>query len=172
MKNIPVTTATRIAMWASFALILFLFEALAPRILPWMKLGLGNLVTLLVLMAYGFPAALLVAVVKLIVGGLVTGTLAGPAFVIGGGAGLLSLTAMAAARRLVIFSVVGLSILGAVTHQLSQLMLATAVLGIEGLTHLIPLFLSWGLISGGIVGLIVYWVVEKLRSVGVLESLS
>jgi len=171
MKNLDIAATTRIATFAAFALILFLFEALAPRILPWMKLGLGNLVTLLVLLAYGFPAALSVALVKLLVGGLVTGTLAGPAFLIGGGAGMVSLTAMAVSRRLLGFSTVGLSVLGAVAHQLAQLMLARAYLGIEGLSHFLPLFLAWGLISGGIVGLIVHWVIEKLRAGGWLEVL-
>ena len=165
-----VVTITRIAMCAGFALILFLFEALAPRILPWMKLGLGNLVTMLVLLVYGFPAAVSVAVVKLVVGGLVTGSLAGPAFVIGGAAGLASLTVMALALRLAVFSVIGLSVLGAITHQLLQLLLARVYLGIEGLTHFLPLFLAWGLFSGGVVGLTVYWVVEKLRSAGLLDG--
>ncbi len=157
-------TMTRVATLAGVALILFLFEGLAPRILPWMKLGLGNLATLLVLVTYGFRAALAVALVKLLVGGLVTGTFAGPAFVIGGVAGLLSLTVMASVRRLAAasFSVIGLSILGALSHQLAQLGLARVYLGIAGLSHFLPLFLSWGLVSGGLVGLTVYWVQKRL----------
>ncbi len=161
----------RLATLAGVALVLFVFEALAPRILPWMKLGLGNLVTLLVLVIYGFPAALGVATVKLLVGGLVTGTFAGPAFVIGGAAGLLSLTVMALARRLApeAFSLVGLSILGAVCHQLVQLLIAWLYLGVPGLSSFLPLFLGWGLASGVLVGLLVYFVEGRLRKLKVLD---
>ena len=168
MNGADVRVVTRLATLSCFSLILFLFEALAPRILPWMKLGLGNMVTLFALLGYGIPAALAVAGIKLLVGGLIGGTLAGPAFVVGGGAGLASLMVMAAAHRFAkkAFSIVGLSILGALSHQLVQLALASAYIGIEGLSHFLPLFLTWGLASGAVVGLTLYWVVEKLRSNG------
>ena len=162
----------RLGLMSSAALILFVFETLAPRPLPWMKLGLGNLVVLLALLVYGLVAALAVAMVKLVVGGLITGSFGGPAFVIGGGAGLASLLMMALVRRGAVktFSPVGLSIIGALTHQLMQLTLAYAYIGQVALFFLLPLFLVWGLISGALIGLLVYWTLEKFRVHGWLDT--
>ena len=114
---------TRIGLLAAAAVVLFVFEGLAPRPLPWMKLGLGNLPVMLALMGYGPLAALAVSVLKLFIGGLLSGSLANPAFFIGAGAGMCSWLVMSAARVLgrSIFSVVGLGIWGALTHQLAQL---------------------------------------------------
>ncbi|MGB0606562.1 MAG: Gx transporter family protein, partial [Candidatus Latescibacterota bacterium] len=89
---------TRIGLLAAAAVVLFVFEGLAPRPLPWMKLGLGNLPVMLALMGYGPLAALTVSVLKLFIGGLLSGSLANPAFFIGAGAGMCSWLVMSAAR--------------------------------------------------------------------------
>ena len=117
---------TRTGLLAAAAVVLFIFEGLAPRPLPWMKLGLGNLPVMLALMSYGPLAALSVNVIKLFIGGLFSGSLANPAFFIGAGAGMCSWSVMSAARSVGggVFSAVGLGIWGAVTHQIAQLVLA------------------------------------------------
>ena len=113
----------RLGLMASAAIVLFAFESLVPKPLPWMKLGLGNLPVLVVLVSFGGGPALAVSATKLVVGGLLSGGFASPTFVIGGGAGLASWLVMVAVRRMGagLFSVVGLSIWGALAHQLSQL---------------------------------------------------
>ena len=166
MKSIQTRQLTRLGLIGSIALILFVLEALAPRILPWMKLGLGNLAILLALLLYGFTAALGVSIVKLLVGGLISGSLGGPAFIVGGGAGIASLVFMTGVRGIMpgIFSPVGLSILGALIHQLTQLVLASYLyIGQGGLFSFLHLFLVWGLISGAVIGLLAYWTLEKVR---------
>ena len=156
---------------AGVALVLFVFESLVPRPLPWMKLGLGNLAVLLALLAYGVPAALAVSLVKLGVGGLVTGGLGGPAFVLAAGSGIASLLVMGAVHRTApsVFSPVGLSILGALAHQLTQLALASALYLGRPLAWLLPVFLLSGLASGALIGLLVYWTLQKLHRHGRLR---
>ena len=162
--NVP--QLVRLAVLVSVGLILFLFEALAPRILPWMKLGLGHIVIMVALLAYGAAAALIVALVKLFVGGLISGTIGSPAFVIGGGAGLVSLLTMAVVRTTLpgLFSTIGLSTMGALSHQIAQLLLAQLYLGLGGLIGFLPVFLVWGLVSGTLIGLLVHWTMGKLRA--------
>ena len=166
MKPIPTRQLIRLGLIGSIALILFVLEALVPRVLPWMKLGLGNLAILLALLLYGFTAALAVSIVKLLVGGLISGSLGGPAFIIGGGAGMASLLFMTGVRGIMpgVFSPIGLSILGALIHQLTQLVLASYLyVGQGGLFALVHLFLIWGLISGAVIGLLAHWTLEKVR---------
>ncbi len=154
---------TRIGLLAAAAVVLFVFEGLAPRPLPWMKLGLGNLPVMLALMGYGPLAALTVSVLKLFIGGLLSGSLANPAFFIGAGAGMFSWLVMSAARALgrSIFSAVGLGIWGAVTHQLAQLALAYIYIGQWGMWTLLPVALLGGLISGILIGLLAHWVHDR-----------
>jgi len=154
---------TRIGLLAAAAVVLFVFEGLAPRPLPWMKLGLGNLPVMLALMGYGPLAALAVSVLKLFIGGLLSGSLANPAFFIGAGAGMCSWLIMSAARVLgrSIFSAVGLGIWGAVTHQLAQLALAYIYIGQWGMWTLLPVALLGGLISGILTGLLAHWVHDR-----------
>ena len=154
---------TRIGLLAAAAVVLFVFEGLAPRPLPWMKLGLGNLPVMLALMGYGPLAALAVSVLKLFIGGLLSGSLANPAFFIGAGAGMCSWLVMSAAWALgrPIFSAVGLGIWGAVTHQLAQLALAYIYIGQWGIWTLLPVALLGGLISGILIGLLAHWVHDR-----------
>ena len=154
---------TRIGLLAAAAVVLFVFEGLAPRPLPWMKLGLGNLPVMLALMGYGPLAALAVSVLKLFMGGLLSGSLANPAFFIGAGAGMCSWLVMSVARVLgrSIFSAVGLGIWGALTHQLVQLALAYLYIGQWGMWTLLPVALLGGLISGILIGLLAHWVYDR-----------
>jgi heptaprenyl diphosphate synthase len=161
-------SVARTGMLAGLALILFVVEAQVPRPLPWMKLGLGNIAVVLALLLYGGSAATAIAVVKILVGGLLAGSLGTPTFVIGGGAGLASVAAMILVRSTTggMFSPVGISIVGAITHQTSQLGLAYIYVGTPGIFSLLPLFLLSGLISGFLIGLLVAWALSKLRATG------
>ena len=162
----------RLGMLSSLALILFVLESLAPRPLPWMKLGLGNVAVLLALLVLGAVPAAAVCAVKLGIGGLVSGGFGSPAFIIGTGAGLVSLATMTAVHRVMpgVFSAVGLSILGAVAHQLSQLTLAAIYIGHQGLFSLLPLFLLTGLVSGALTGALAHWAYHKLCALGWHDS--
>jgi heptaprenyl diphosphate synthase len=165
-KGGVVKSVAHLGLLGSLAVILFMVETLVPRLLPSMRLGLGNAAVLLALLLYGWRAGLTVSLVKILLGGLLSGGLFGPAFVIGGGAGLASMTVMGGTHQWMRgrFSPIGLSVLGAVTHQSVQLALAYGIyIRSESLLALLPLFWVGGLLSGGVIGILVYWVVEKLR---------
>ena len=156
----------RLGLLASASLILFALESLAPRPLPWMKLGLGNVAVVLALLLYGPASAFAVSLVKLLGGGLVTGGIGSPGFAIATAAGLGSLTAMSLAHRAAptVFSPIGLSVLGAVVHQVCQLVAAYAYVQHAGLFSLLPLFLVIGELTGALTGLVAYWVWRQLGS--------
>ncbi len=154
----------RIGLLGAAAVVLFVFESLAPRPLPWMKLGLGNLPVVLALIGHGPFAALAVNLLKLVLGGLLSGHLAGPAFFIGGGAGLCSWLVMVLIWRSLqrYFSVIGLSIWGALAHQLAQLVLAYVYIGQTAIFSLLPLSLLSALLSGTLIGLLAHWIWARL----------
>lgn len=159
----------RLGLLGSAALILFMLEGMVPKPLPWMRLGLGNAAVLLGLLTQGTAAGLAISAVKAIGGGFLSGGFANPAFVIGGGAGLASVGAMGLCRRLTgdLFSPVGLSVIGSLVHQTVQLGLAYLLyVRQESLWGLLPFFLLVGLLSGGLTGLLVAWVLARLRAWG------
>jgi heptaprenyl diphosphate synthase len=165
----PTRRLTRLGLLGSAALILFVLEGLAPRPLPWMRLGLGNAAVLLALLVQGTGAGLAVAAIKALGGGLLSGGFGGPAFVIGGGAGMASVLIMGLVQRWAggLFSPVGISILGALTHQCVQLGLAYLFyVRQSGLWALLPIFLLIGLVSGTLIGLVVSWVWDRLKALG------
>ena len=161
---------TRLGLFSSAALVLFVFEQLVPPPLPWMKLGLGNVAVLLALLALGPGAALAVQLTKWLAGSLLTGSFGGPAFVIAGAAGLASWAAMTGAWRWTgrLFSPLGLSLIGAAAHQLAQLGVACLYIHQTGLFALLPLSLLSALASGSAIGLLVCWLREKLIANGIL----
>lgn len=155
---------TRVALLTAMALILFLVESALPRPLPWMRLGLGNAPVLAALLLFGPGAAIIVALAKVLLGGLLSGGLGGPAFVIGGTAACTSVAAMILVRRLCpgLFSPVGVSLAGALTHQVTQLVVAAGYLGHAGLFNLLPMFLVSGVCSGLLTGLATYYALQRL----------
>ena len=157
-----------LGLLSAVALILFVIEAAVPRPLPWMKLGLGNAAVLATLLLFGGAPAMAVGAVKVLVGGLLTGGLAGPASVIGGSAALTSLATMIGFHRVLprLLSPVGLSAAGAVVHQVTQLLVAEVYLAQAGLFRLLPLFLVGGVLSGVMTGLVTWYAVKALARAG------
>jgi heptaprenyl diphosphate synthase len=161
----PVSRLARLGLLTAAALVLSLVEASLPRPLPWMRLGLANAAVLVALLLLGAGPALAVSLVKVVLGGLLGGGFGGPAFVIGGAAGLASLATMVLLRCLAPthLSPVGLSIAGAAAHQVTQLLVASGYLGHPGLLALLPLSLTGGVVSGLLTGLAAYFALERLR---------
>jgi len=104
----------RLGMLLALATTLHIFEAQLPSLpIPGAKIGLANLVSLFALYVWGFREALLLAVMRQLVGSLVTGTLFTPAFAFGLAGGLLSVAVMA------LFLQVGGKLLGPVAISLA-----------------------------------------------------
>lgn len=154
-----------LAMLIAMGLIVFVFESFLPRPLPWIKPGLSNIASLLTLFWYGFPAAVLVTVFRIVLGALILGTLFNPVFLLSFGGGLAAILAMGAlfwaGRKY--FSLIGISVVGAFFHMLMQLVLATLIFiqRVE-LLQFLPVMLLSAVISGMIVGLISKILAEKL----------
>ena len=163
---LPVS-GTRIMVQLSFlvalGLILFLFEALLPHPLPWVKLGLSNIITLLTLYIFGLRATLVVVFSRVTLGSLILGTILNPTFLFAlcGGTASALVMGLVKGRFSSYFSVIGISILGALAHNLTQLCLACLlfVKRVE-ILYLIPIMLLSSVTSGFIIGLIAHFLLE------------
>lgn len=141
-----------LAFLTATACSIHIFESLIMRLLPlpFIRLGLSNIVVLYLIFEKKPLQAIVVNITKSIVGGAVTFTLLSPATLLSLCGGLAAILAMWAAHWLNLgFSEYGVSVCGAVVHNLTQLWLVQAVvLPGSGVFVLTPLLLFLGLSSG------------------------
>jgi len=158
---------TRIGILVAVGLILFLFESAIPRPLPWLKPGLSNLVTILALYLYGLVPALSVMILRVVIGAFILGTLFNPVFIFALCGGLVSTFVMGLVylRFRHIFSMIGISLLGAFFHNLTQILLATfLIVNSTKLLVLLPIMLLSSLFSGFLVGIFAHYLFEKIST--------
>ncbi len=130
-----------LALLAAASLVLFLFESVIPAPLPWVRLGLANVMTVTVLFLYGTREAFLLTILRVVLGSLLLGAFLAPAFFLSLGGGLAATAVMAAARALASrsLSIVGVCVLGAVAHNAGQLVILSAFfLRGPDAVHLLP----------------------------------
>ncbi|MBN2415758.1 Gx transporter family protein [bacterium] len=159
-----------IAVMTAFASVLFIIENLVSLPLPWLRLGLANVMTLLALKWWGLKEGLLITLLRVLVGGLLSGRFLQPLFwmALSGGIGAaLGMWLLFQFRRW--FSLVGISVFGAVVKNAIQLAGAYLLLGMQaGVLTLLPLILFSSLVSGALIGLLGGLLDRSLRS----ESMS
>jgi heptaprenyl diphosphate synthase len=125
--------------------------------IPFFRLGLANVVTLLILIAYGIPEALAVVILRVFVGSLLLGTLFQPNFFFSLCGGLGSALVMGAVFRFGSgwFGLVGISILGAFAKNAVQLCLAYVIWVRQAkILTLMPLFFIFSVVAGTLVALL------------------
>ena len=132
-------------VFTSLALILSYVETLIPISfgIPGIKLGLANLVIVIVLYTYGGKEAFLLSVTRILLSGFLFGNLsmilysmAGGVFKIGG------------------FSIQGVSIAGGVFHNIGQLLLAMMIVETYQVWYYFPVLLVSGLVTGLLIGIV------------------
>lgn len=145
----------RIAKLAAFAIALHMVEAVVPSLLPGVKPGIANIVTLYVLLKYDFATAAWVSVLRVFASSLLLGQFLSPTFALSLSGAICSLSMLWAAQYLPrrYFSAVSLSILAAFAHIAGQLIVVRLwLIPHASVAYLIPVFavaaLFFGLING------------------------
>lgn len=146
---------SRIGLLVALGLVLQIIEGTIPPILPLpgAKLGLANLATVIALVTMGPWEALVVNVLRCLLGGLLRGSFIGLTLSLT--AGTAATLVMAALYRLGprTLSITGVSIAGAVTHNAVQLAVAIWLVGFPGLKYYLPYLLLIALPTGFFIGL-------------------
>ena len=143
-----------IGVCASVALILSYIEAMLPPIyaaVPGIKVGLPNIAILFVLYRYGVKEATLVSFVRLVISTMLFGSITMLLYSIAGAT--LSLLLMAICKRLDLFSMVGVSILGGVSHNLGQVFVAMLLLETAEIGYYMFILAISGTLAGIFIGL-------------------
>ena len=143
----------RSALLVAAALALSYMERFIPLNLvvplPGVKLGLANIVTMFALYMLEKRQAFLILVLRCFLGS-VFGGISGLAMSLTGG--VLAFWTMALAAKLPVFSVYGVSILGAAAHNLGQVIAASVMMGSVYTFYYLPFLLLTALATGTITG--------------------
>jgi len=158
-------TMSRLALLAACAVAVYVFEGLLPMPIPWARLGLSNVVIVVCLFGYGLEAAFLVNLVRIVSGNLLLGLVASPAFLFSAAGSMAALLVMGTVRWKLVppFSVLGTSLLGAVTNNLVQVLIFFALFAPSAAsTDLLGVFILLGVGVGSLTGAIAGRIVDKV----------
>ncbi|HML89196.1 MAG TPA: Gx transporter family protein [Methylomusa anaerophila] len=154
-----------LALLVAIAGILHVMEGWLPLLLPLpgAKLGLANIVSLYAIVVFTWRDALYIAVVRVILGSLFSGALFGPAFVMSMGGALTSLAVMTYSynRFRGMFSVVGVSMLGATVHNIAQVVFASILVSSASLLWYTPYLILFAVPTGFFTGAVVIYLLDK-----------
>lgn len=149
-------------MLVALAFIFSYIESLIPITvgIPGIKLGLANMVIIVTLYTMGTGPAFVLSLVRIVLTGFTFGNLAMMMYSLGGG--MLSLLIMVIARKMKLFSVTGVSVLGAVFHNIGQILVAAIVVENSSLFYYLPLLLVSGVFFGVVIGMVGAILIKRL----------
>lgn len=150
----------------SVALVLSYLEAIIPPIysaVPGIKVGLPNIVIILILYRFGFKQAISVSLMRVFIVALLFGNAMTLAYSLSGA--ILSLLAMVLVRRIDKFSQVGVSIIGGVMHNLGQVLVAIVLLHSTLIGYYMLILTFTGTLAGVVVGIAGSLLIRRLEKV-------
>ncbi len=161
VKRLTVT-----AMLAAAALIIFIIEAQLPPLapIPGIKLGLANVVTLYTMAALGRREALMVTILRIILGSVFAGGMMSLAYSAAGGA--LCYIVMAISLKFLKERMLWcVSVIGAIGHNIGQLAAAVLITGTVQILWYAPILIISAIITGIFTGAAAQQVLKRTKNV-------
>ena len=154
MKHLPLNRLTLLALFTTLAMAIHYVESLLPTLvpIPGIKLGLANIITLLVLKNFSTKEAFLVLLARILVVSFAFGQFVSLVYSLAGG--IFCLLAMWLINCLLNGSFLFLtSIFGALFHNLGQLLIAILLTQSLAVLTYLPFFILSAAITGLFTGL-------------------
>ena len=153
-----------LGLMVGYSLILYILETYIPNpfivFFPGAKLGLTNIITLVSLLIFGFKETFIIVTVRVILSSIFAGPMSYLLFSIGGA--YLSLIVMFLVNKIKGFSVIGVSIAGAIAHNMGQLLVASILVDNFLMITYLPFMLATSLVTGLFVGIVSQFCYSKM----------
>ncbi|WP_026475936.1 Gx transporter family protein [Alkaliphilus transvaalensis] len=156
---------THLAMLTALGLALHVIENFIPNpfmgIAPGAKLGLANIIGLITLVLFGFKYALSVNLLRCFLGGLATGAVSSMMYSMAGA--IVSTILMYLVYRYLskYFSLVGVSVFGALGHNIAQLTVASLLISNPRIFIYLPVLMMASIFTGIFIGLTANFTISK-----------
>ena len=163
MKKLDTKKLVTLSALIAVAMILSYIESLIPTFVavPGVKMGLSNIATVFTLYALGWPYAIIVSIIRVLLSALLFGNVTSLIYSLAGAT--LALASMILLKKLDKFSSVGVSVVGSLFHNVGQITAACLVMETTAISlYLIPLTIS-GTIAGVVIGLIAGNLVNRIK---------
>ena len=146
----------------AMAIVIGILESLIPSVgVPGIKLGLANIVILIILYELGVVDAITVNLLRVLMVGALRGTIFSMGFLMSLTGAIFSLTIMIIFYKLIKkFSIVGVSVIGAFFHVTGQILIAIIFLGTAYIALYLPIIGIAAIITGTFVGLVASLVIK------------
>lgn len=154
---------TLLAMFTTLALIIFTIESAIPPLIPipGIKLGLANIITLVLLKNYSFHDTLWVLLARILLSAFFFGQALSLLYSLMGG--LCCLLMMYLTNRLLKGHYIFLtSIAGAISHNLGQLFIAYLITAVPGVLVYLPFLMLSAILTGFFTGLCAHFIQRYL----------
>ena len=143
----------KLGVFVALSMIFSYVEVLIPFSIgiPGIKLGLANLVVVVGFFLFQKREVFVISMIRILLMGLLFGNGASLLYSLAGG--ILSFLVMIVAIKGTKLSIVGISILGGVFHNVGQLLAAALILDNIRIAFYLPVLLVAGLITGMLIGI-------------------
>ena len=164
MKNEKAKSAALFGVMVALAFTFSYLESLIPFDfgIPGVKLGLANLVVVVALYIMKPQQALAISFVRILLVSLTFGNVYSLAYSLCGG--MLSFAVMLAFKKSKL-SVIGVSMLGGICHNIGQIIMAAIVMQTARIVYYLPVLLVAGLITGMLLGIISKTVINRFEKI-------
>ena len=153
---------TKMAAFVSVAVMLGYVESLFPPIAAGVKLGLSNIVVITVLYTQGNKETWVVSLLKVLLCMMLFGSMTSFVYSLSGA--VLSLAVMILAKKSKLFSMIAVSGLGGLCHNMAQLLCACLLMG-KGVLFYIPMLCVSGIVCGALTGVAAQIIVKRGREI-------
>jgi len=152
-----------LAVTVSVAMILSFVESRIPSFvaIPGVKVGLANIAVIFALYKMGWREALAVSLVRVALVALLFGSVVSLAYSTAGA--ILSLAVMILLRKTGVFTELAVSVVGGITHNVGQILVAFLLLETGVVFYYLPFLLVSGIIAGIAVGVASSLLVKKVK---------
>lgn len=163
MKTKDITTIS--ALTAMSVVIGILESLITPvgDILPGLKLGLANVIIVFALYKYNFSKALMISIIRVFIVALLRSGFGFNFFFSLGGA-LFSIIVMALAKKTHL-SLIGVSILGSISHSIGQVLIGMLILKNSNIIYYLPYLTLFSIPTGIIIGVIAKKLINNTKNI-------
>ncbi len=158
----------KIATYGLLIALAFIFSYIESLIpipfgVPGMKLGLANLVVISALYGMCWKDAFVLSIIRILLVGFTFRDPSTMLFSLAGG--LLSWLLMVVFQKSKLFSMVGVSIIGGVAHNIGQISVAIVYVNNANLIYYLPLLLISGVVTGALIGVLGSMIVKRIKNI-------
>lgn len=160
-----------LALLLAMAIALHIFESIIAIPLPYgAKLGLANIIALITIELFSAKEMILVNFLRVLLGSLIRGTLFSSTFWISCSGVLFSSIAIILVRKFTKQSIIGLSIISAVFHNIGQIIAIIILYNNTSLGVILPILLILSIPTGIFVGIAAKGSITKLAKIKLVQN--